>query len=56
MCTGSREVQSVMGGDATLSLVSRPLPDFISQPWRKSGEDLGSKLRHGPEMVDPVST
>ena len=23
------------------SLLPRPLPDFISQPWRKSGEDLG---------------
>ena len=36
------------------SLVPRPLPDFISQPWRKIGEGLGSKLRHGPEMVDSV--
>ena len=38
------------------SLVPRPLPDFISQPWRKSGEGLGSLLRHGPEMVDSVNT
>ena len=26
------------------SLVARLLPDFISQPWRKSGEGLGSLL------------
>ena len=38
------------------SLAPRPLPDFISQPWRKIGEGLGSKLRHEPEMVDSVST
>ena len=37
------------------SLVPRPLPDFISQPWRKSGEGLGSLLRHRPDM-DLVST
>ena len=38
------------------SLVPRPLPDFISQPWRKIGRRPGIKLRHGPEMVDSVST
>ena len=38
------------------SLGPRPLPDFISQLWRKSGEGLGAKLHHGPEMVDSVST
>ena len=38
------------------SLVPRPLPDFISQPEEKLGEGLGSLLRHGPEMVDTVST
>ena len=38
------------------SLVPRPLPDFISQLWRKSGEGMGSKLRHRLEMVDSVST
>ena len=32
-------------------LIPRPLPDFISQP-----RVVGSKLRHGPEMVDSVST
>ena len=32
------------------SLVARPLPNFISQPWRKSGEGLGSLLRRRPEM------
>ena len=35
----------------------RPLPDFILQPWRKIGRRLGIKtIRHGPEMVDSVST
>ena len=38
------------------SLVPRPLPDFISQPWRKIGRRPGSKIRHGPEMVDSVCT
>ena len=38
------------------SLDPRPLPDFISQPWRKLGEDLGTLLCHGLEMVDMVST
>ena len=38
------------------SLVPRPLSDFISQPWRKSGNSHGSLLRHGLEMVDTVST
>ena len=40
------------------SLVPRPLPYFISQPYHgeKLGEGLGSKLRHGLEMVDSVST
>ena len=37
-------------------LVPKPLPDFISQPWRKSGEGLASLLRHGLEMEDSVST
>ena len=37
------------------SLVARLLPDFISQPWRKSGEGLGSLLRHRPDM-DLVNT
>ena len=37
------------------SLVPRPLPDSISQPWRKLGEGLLSILHHGPEMVDSVS-
>ena len=35
------------------SLIPRPLPDYISQPWRKI---VGSKLCHRPEMVDSVST
>ena len=26
------------------SLVPRPLPDFISQPWIKSGSGLGTRL------------
>ena len=38
------------------SLVPRPLPDFISQPWRKIGRTPGTIIRHGPEMVDLVST
>ena len=38
------------------SLVPKPLPDFISQPWRKSGEGLASLLHHGLEIVDSVST
>ena len=46
------------------SLIPRPLPDFILQPQRKSGEGLGSLHRkwwtrlvtHGPEMVVLVST
>ena len=38
------------------SLVSRP-PQILSHSHgEKSGEGLGSKLRHGPEMVDSVST
>ena len=35
------------------SLVLRPLPDFILQPWRKIGRRPGIKT---PEMVDSVST
>ena len=35
------------------SLVPRPLPDFISSRVEKSGEGLGSLLRHGLEMVWP---
>ena len=40
------------------SLASSPGPSQILSHSRveKSGEDLGSKLRHGPEMVDSVST
>ena len=38
------------------SLFPRPLPDFISQPLRKIGRRPRSKLRHGLEMVDSVST
>ena len=30
-----------------LSLIPRPLPDFISSRGEKSGEGLGSKLCHG---------
>ena len=33
------------------SLVSRPLPDFILQLWRKVGRRLGTIICHGPEMV-----
>ena len=33
------------------SLVPRPLPDFILQPWRKIGRRPGTNIRHGPEMV-----
>jgi len=40
-----------------ISLVPRPLPDFISQLWKKkSGEGLGAKLCHGLEIVESVST
>jgi len=44
--------QEILSGP---SLVPRPLPDFIPQPWRKLGEGLESLLCHGPEMVDLVS-
>ena len=37
------------------SLVPRPLPDCISQPWRKIGRRPGSKTSSRPEMVDSVS-
>ena len=37
-----------------LSLIPRPLPDLSRSRGEKSGEGLGSKLRHGPEMVDSV--
>ena len=45
----------VSSGLVIPSLIPRPLPHLISQPWRKIGEGLGSWLRHGPEMVDLVS-
>ena len=35
------------------NLISKPLPDFISQLWRKLGEGLVPLL---PEMVDVAST
>ena len=40
------------------SLASSPgLSQILSRSrGEKSGEGLGSKLRHGPEMVDSVST
>ena len=38
------------------NLVLRPLPDFSRSRGEISGESLGSKLRHRPEMVDSVST
>ena len=38
------------------SLVPRPLPDLSRSRGEKSGEGLRSKIRHGPEMVDSVST
>ena len=38
-----------------VSLIPRPLPDFILQLWRKSGEGLVLLLCHGPEMLDLVS-
>ena len=41
-----------------ISLASSPGHSQILSRSRgeKSGEGLGSKLRHGPEMVDSVST
>ena len=38
------------------SLVPRPLPDFISQLWRKIRRRPGTNIRHGPEMVDSILT
>ena len=38
------------------SLVPRPHPDFISQPWRKIWRRPGGKTTSRPEMVDSVST
>ena len=38
------------------SLILRPLPDLSSSHGEKSGEGLVPILRHGPEMVDSVST
>ena len=42
-------------GGGVRGIVPRPLPDSISQLWRKLGEGLLSTLHHGPEMVDSVS-
>ena len=43
---------------ATITLALSPGHSQILSRSRgeKSGEGLGSKLRHGPEMVDSVST
>ena len=38
------------------SLVPMPLPYFITQPWRKSGEGWVTIPRHGPELVDSILT
>ena len=40
------------------AIASSPGPSHILPRSRgeKSGEGLGAKLRHGPEMVDSVST
>ena len=38
------------------SPIPRPLPDFISQLKNQEKTCMGSKLRHGPEMVDSVCT
>ena len=40
------------------NIASSPGPSQILSRSRgeKSGEGLGAKLRHGPEMVDSVST
>ena len=53
--TGRDNVEISQVG-VSLSLVPRPLPDFISQLWRKNGRRPGTITRHGPEMVDSVST
>ena len=52
----SRKRFGFIAPDGVTSLVPRPLPDFILQPWRKIGRRPGIKLRHGPEMVDSAST
>ena len=57
------------GGSSTCPCVNgstngNRIPSFIGQNYfcetgsrgEKSGEGLGSKLRHGPEMVDSVNT
>ena len=62
----SNEIQMLIGlhdapqNNLLLSLVPRPLPYFISQLWKKNREKAWdqncTKLCHGPEMVDSVST
>ena len=49
------EVENILTAPflCSASLIPRPLPDFISQPYR---EGLGSLLRHRQEMVDLVRT
>ena len=36
------------------SLVSRPLPDFIAQPWRKSGSDPAAGDEAGCKVLDTL--
>ena len=49
---------SQQSSQCSLYLASSPGPSQILSRSReeKSGEGLGAKLRHGPEMVDSVST
>ena len=41
VCVWGGGVKGIQLERATLSLVPRPLPDFISQPWRKIGRRPG---------------
>ena len=49
-------VGEINESDVHISLVPRPLPDFIShaQTWRKNWKK--ARVRHGAEMVDLVNT
>ena len=62
-------IDEQIGGSSTFPCVNgstngNRIPSFVGQSYfcetgsrgEKSGEGLGSKLRHGPEMVDSVNT
>ena len=49
-------VQNTSCAVGHFSLIPRPLPDFISQLWRKIGRRPGIKTTSRTRMVDSVST